>query len=68
MTHELSSNGFGFGARFRLGQKLDLDLGGLYAAYSEADKTINYGIFGSYKEKYQRSTLAFAIGLGYHFN
>jgi len=67
IANDLASDGFGFGARIRLCQKLDLDLGGMYVTYKEASKTFSSAIFGSYLEKYQRSTWAFAVGLGYHF-
>ena len=67
IANDLSNDGFGFGARIRLCQKLDLDLGGMYVTYKEASKTFSSAIFGSYLEKYQRSTWAFAVGLGYHF-
>jgi long-chain fatty acid transport protein len=65
---ENSSNAFGVGARIRLGQKLDLDLGGFLVNYQDASKTINYGApFGSYPETYKQTTSGFSFGLGYHF-
>ncbi len=68
ISHEIPASTLALGARFRLGEKLDLDLGGIYSIYSNnVQKTINYGAFGSYIEKYERSNVAFAIGLGYHF-
>jgi long-chain fatty acid transport protein len=70
-SFELSSNSFALGARIRLTDKLDLDVGGLLASYQDASKTISYVIsnvpFGSYPEKYQETTAGFAIGLGYRF-
>jgi long-chain fatty acid transport protein len=68
ISHEIPASTLALGARFRLGEKLDLDLGGIYSIYSNGiQKTIDYGVFGSYLEKYERSNVAFAIGLGYHF-
>jgi len=65
--HDLSASSFGFGARFRLGQAVDLDLGGLYSAYEKAEKTIVYPGIGSFLEKYERSNFGVAVGLNFHF-
>jgi long-chain fatty acid transport protein len=66
-SFELSSHAFAFGGRIRLGDKLDIDLGGMLVNYQDFSKTISYGVFGSYPEKYQQATSGFSIGLGYHF-
>ena len=65
--HELTADTFGFGGRIRVGENFDLDLGGLYTSYLEAEKSFTDLLVGSYLEKYQRSNLAFTIGLGFHF-
>jgi len=67
LAHDMSANSFGFGARIRLGQKLDLDLSGLYSAYEKPEKQIDYPGIGTFREKYERKNVAFAVGFGYHF-
>jgi long-chain fatty acid transport protein len=68
ISHEIPNSTLGAGVRIRLGEKLDLDLAGIYTIYSSgSQKTIDYGAFGQWLEKYDRSNYAFAIGLGYHF-
>ncbi len=67
LNHELTSDTFGFGGRISLGENFDLDLGGLFTSYLEAERTFTDLLVGSYLEKYQRSTWLFTIGLGYHF-
>jgi len=67
LAHDMSANSFGFGARIRLGQKLDLDLSGLYSAYEKPEKQIAYPGIGTFLEKYERTNVAFAVGFGYHF-
>jgi len=63
---ELSSDAVALGARLKLG-KLDLDLGGLYSFYKDDKKTLRSPIFGAYSESYKKTTVGFAVGLGYHF-
>ena len=63
---ELSSDAVALGARLKLG-KLDLDLGGLYTFYKDDKKTMQSPIFGAYSESYKKTTVGFAVGLGYHF-
>jgi long-chain fatty acid transport protein len=67
LSHEISSSQIGFGGQFKLFQNLDLDFGGIFVMYSDAKKTINDAVVGAYLEEYTRSSLVFAIGLGYHF-
>ena len=65
MSHEISSNTIGFGARISLG-RLDVDLGGTYIMYDDdvmKDITTPFGVF---TESYERTTWGFTIGLGYH--
>jgi long-chain fatty acid transport protein len=66
-SFELSSHAFGAGGRLRLGEKLDIDLGGFLVSYQDFTKTISYGTLGGYPEKYQQTTMGVSIGLGYHF-
>jgi len=63
MEHELSANTVGGGIRYKLNESIDLDLGALYAMYSEASVEIPQ----MYTETYNRSSLAIVAGLGYHF-
>jgi len=66
LSHELSSQTIGFGARISLG-RLDVDLGGIILIYDkDVSKNISYGLLGSYPESYERTTWAFSVGLGYH--
>lgn len=68
MTHEISSSSIGFGARISLG-RLDVDLSGMYVIYDKDVKnSISYADYGmgSFFQSYERTTFAFAIGLGYH--
>lgn len=67
ISHELSSNAFGFGGQVKLPENLTIDFGGLIITYEEAEKTITDAIVGAYLEKYNRSNWGFTIGLGYHF-
>lgn len=66
-SFELSSHTFGLGGRLRLGEKLDIDVSGFLVDYQDFTKTINYGLFGLFSEKYKQTTAGVAIGLGYHF-
>jgi long-chain fatty acid transport protein len=66
-SFELSSNAFGVGGRLRLGEKMDIDLGGFLVNYQDFTKTISYPSIGTFPEKYQETTTGFSIGLGYHF-
>jgi len=66
-SHDMSADSFGFGARIRLGQVIDLDLGFLYSDYKVADKTITYPGIGAFREKYERSNLGVGVGVGFHF-
>jgi long-chain fatty acid transport protein len=63
---ELSSDALAAGARLKLG-RLDVDLGVLYSFNKDDQKTLTSPIVGSYLEKYSKTTVGFAVGLGYHF-
>lgn len=65
--HELTADTFGFGGRIRVGENFDLDLGGLFTSYLEAERTFTDLLVGPYLEKYQRTNWLFTIGLGFHF-
>jgi len=67
LDHELTADTFGFGGRIRVGENFDLDLGGLFTSYLEAEKSFTDPLVGPYLEKYQRTNWVFTIGLGYHF-
>ncbi len=63
---ELTSDTLGFGARYRLTEQLDVDLGVMLVSYSEESKTLStMGI--SYLETYYKSSTVFSVGLGYRF-
>lgn len=66
LDFELIADALALGARLKMG-KLELDLGGLYSFYKDDQKTLMSPIFGGYLETYKRTTVAFAVGLGYHF-
>ena len=66
-SFELSSHTFGLGGRLRVGEKLDIDVGGFLVNYQDFSKTITYPSIGAFPEKYQQTTSGFSIGLGYHF-
>ncbi len=66
MSHNLNSDTIGGGAKIKLGQ-FDIDLGLLSVKYKDAQRTIDYGAFGAYLEKYAETTFGFGIGVGYHF-
>jgi len=65
MSHTLSADTVGAGLRIKLLANLDVDLSGFYVMYKDASKTIPYGVFGSYKETYKRTTIGFGVGLSY---
>jgi len=67
LSHEISSSQIGFGGQYKLSQNLDLDFGSVLVMYSDADKTIVSPLVGPYTEKYTRTSLVFAFGLGYQF-
>ena len=65
ISYSLSSNSVGFGAMFKASDKINLNVGCLYAMYEDGEKIIDYGNFGSYKETYDKTTLIFALGIDY---
>jgi len=65
-SFELSADAFGLGGRIRLGEKLDIDIGGFLVSYEDFSKTIT-DLPLSPTETYKQTTVGFAIGLGYHF-
>jgi long-subunit fatty acid transport protein len=66
-TFMLSNHCFGVGGRIRMGEKLDIDIGGFLMNSQDFSKTVSYGLLGSYLEKYETTTFGFSLGLGYHF-
>jgi long-subunit fatty acid transport protein len=71
MSYALSSNTFSFGAIGHISERFDIDLGILYTAYDDAEKSGDYYLsgnpIGSYTETYDKSNVVFAIGATYHF-
>ncbi|NQT25690.1 outer membrane beta-barrel protein [candidate division KSB1 bacterium] len=65
--HDLGSITGGLGLRYKLSEKIDLDLGGLYTQYFEDEKVTVDPTFGSFTETYNRVAKAIAVGIGYHF-
>ncbi|MBN1480144.1 hypothetical protein EH223_19485 [candidate division KSB1 bacterium] len=68
ISHSLSSDTGGIGLRYTLANLIDIDLGALYTIYKESDRDgvqMDSGI--PYVETYNRSNIAFAVGLGVHF-
>ena len=65
LTHELSSSTIAFGGQVKILPRLDFDLGVIFVTYDEDSISIPY-LIGSFDEKYNRSTIAIAVGLGYH--
>ncbi|MCW0482532.1 OmpP1/FadL family transporter [Gaoshiqia sediminis] len=66
ISYSLSSNSVGFGMQFKVNDRFDLDLGGLYTAYQDGYKEISYPGIGTFKEMYDKTNLAFTIGVSYH--
>ncbi|WP_372776156.1 OmpP1/FadL family transporter [Mangrovibacterium sp.] len=65
LSNSLTGNSVGFGIMFKVNEKVDLDLGVLYTAYeSDYIEDTYQGI--AYKESYDKTSLAFAIGVTYH--
>ena len=66
ISHSLSSNSIAGGAAVKLNDSMALQLGASYTMYDEFTKEFADPLLGTYSEKYNRSTLTFAIGLDYH--
>lgn len=65
MNYSLVGNSVGMGMMFKVNPKFDLDLGFLYTAYTSDYKEGTYqGL--PYKESYDKTNLAFTIGVTYH--
>ncbi len=70
ISHSLSSNTIGFGLRYMIAGAFAVDVGTLYTMYEESTRSGEQGLpTGSipYTESYNRSNVAVALGLGYHF-
>ncbi|MDZ7371631.1 MAG: hypothetical protein ONB12_10725, partial [candidate division KSB1 bacterium] len=66
ISHHLSSNTVGVGLRYLFFNKLAVDLGAAYSLYDEMSRKGAYaGV--PFVETYNRSNIAVAVGLGYHF-
>lgn len=67
MSFDLSSYSLAFGAQYVINERVSIDAGVLTVNYTDNCKTINYPLMGSFSESYEKTALAFSIGLGYHF-
>lgn len=65
MSYSLVGNSVGLGLMFKVNEKVDLDLGVLYTAYDSNYKEESYQNI-PYKESYDKTNLAFSIGVSYH--
>lgn len=65
MNYSLVGNSVGMGMMFKVNPKFDLDLGFLYTAYTSDYKEGTYNSI-NYKESYDKTNLAFSIGVTYH--
>ena len=75
MTYQLPSNSFGFGGKYRILSRLDVNLGFMYTAYVEGTKTANHDFSGGLlpstqwpKANYTFNKSNFIIGLGFDFH
>jgi long-subunit fatty acid transport protein len=59
-SYSNTSNSGAFGFEWKIMEKMTLDAGMIYTVYKEANKQ-----FQSYSEKYDKSNVAFGIGIGY---
>ena len=66
ISHSLSSSTVGLGLRYTIGGVWDVDLGTLYTMYDESTRSGSSNNV-PYVETYNRSNVAIALGLGYHF-
>ncbi len=66
MSHQLSSNTVGLGLRYKLAKVWAIDLGAAYTKYVESTRKGTSSNI-PYVETYNRTNIAVAVGLGYHF-
>lgn len=70
LRHELSSSSIGLGARYKLSDKFEVNLGGVYSFFDDYTEDVNYVLqagpltfpLGAYPSTYQRTSWALAIG------
>jgi hypothetical protein len=72
MSYSLQTSTVGLGAVAHVKDRLDVNLGISNTFYTNSDKTYNYpygttGFKVATKESYAKTTMVFAIGLGYRF-
>lgn len=67
MSYELSSNAFGFGAKYAFSENFSLDAGFLTVNYSDDTKIATVVPFGNFSETYKKTSMAFSIGLNVSF-
>jgi long-chain fatty acid transport protein len=66
LDHELSCDTVGGGFRFKVTDKLNLDLGALYVFYKNYNKSDAYNSL-SYPVTFKRKTLDLSLGINYRF-
>ncbi len=69
LSFDLGANTFGVGARLRLSPHIDIDIGGIYVAYTDFTKkniAAPSPLLPAYTETYKQSTYGFALGLNFH--
>jgi len=67
LSYSLSSNTFGLGGAYKINDMLTLQLGGYYTGYDEGTITEPFSGLGVYSQTYNKSNLAFALGLDFTF-
>jgi long-chain fatty acid transport protein len=72
LSYSLSSNTFGLGGAYKINDKLTLQLGGYYTAYTSKSFPGSYlladGVTSvAYTSKYEKNNIAFAIGMDFAF-
>ncbi|MBC7364482.1 MAG: outer membrane protein transport protein [Candidatus Aminicenantes bacterium] len=66
LDHELSCDTIGGGFRFKITDKLNLDLGALYVFYKNYNKSDSYSTI-IYPVTFKRTTLDLSLGINYSF-
>ena len=72
LSYSLNTNTFGGGLGFRISPMIDLNIGGIYTIYQEAEKTSSRAMTGTtimvpFTETFNKDTWVVAIGVDLHF-
>ncbi|TNF38935.1 MAG: hypothetical protein EP313_07095 [Bacteroidetes bacterium] len=72
LSYSLNTNTFGGGLGFRISPMIDLNVGGIYTIYQEAEKTSSRAMTGTtimvpFTETFNKDTWVVAIGVDLHF-